>query len=390
MKILHVSPSYLPAYTFGGSVKAVHELCRGLAGNDMDVSVYTTDIGLEENKIQLCAPQNIDGVKVTYFPISFPRSYCYSRQFTEAVIKNIKRFDIVHIHSVYRYTTFITARLCKKYGKPYLLNPFGALDQSMIKLKSSIKKAIYISIVEKSNIKNAKAVHVASEYEREALLSMGFDNPTVIIPPSLSLEDYLNDHGSVSLREKYPDLLNKKIILFLGRIHPKKGLDTLAEAFKKICDKRNDVYLVIAGTGEESYVNLVKSNFKKPGIGNRVIFTGMLLGRDKSFAFYTSDLFILPSYGENFGIAALEAMACGLPVIVTNKVGLFPDIKEYGSGIVTTCNAGQVAEAILKLLDNEALRKTMGQSGRKLVEDRFTNDRIADKVVNIYREVLKK
>lgn len=390
MKILHIMPSYLPAYEFGGPVKTVHELCASLAKKGLDISVFTTNIKLEDRKdIKVNKEYVKDGVKVTYFPISFPRQYCYSPELACALRHNIRDYDIIHLHSVYRYTTLIGARLCRIYNKPYLLNPFGAIDPSMINLKNRFKKMIYIKLFEEGNIKNAAAMHLASDLEKEAFLSMGFKKTVAIIPPALDLEKYSKSQGVRDLTTKFPVLSGKKIILFLGRIHPKKGLDILVDAFKMACEKRDDLFLVVAGPGETGYVNKAKRLFKNAGLSDKVIFTGAILEEEKISALYESDIFVLPSYGENFGIAVLEAMACGLPVIGTNKVGLFPDIKEYDSGIVTTCNAGQIAKAMLKLLDNEALRKSMGQRGRGLVESRFTNDRIAGKVINIYQNILK-
>lgn len=391
MKILHIIPSYVPAYSFGGPIKAVHELCKGLVRRGLDVSVFTTNITLEGNpNIPLNIPQDMDGVKVTYYPATFPRSYCYSRQLADAIKERIAEFDILHIHSVYRYTTFMAARLCDHYKKPYILNPFGALDPSMIKLKSSFKKLLYIKLIERRTINNAKAVHVASRYEKENFEQLNFKTPAIVIPRGIDLSEYSDRVKYQDLRRKYPELSGKKIILFLGRIHPKKGLDLLAAAFKKIVNKRDDAFLIIAGSGDGRYVSKIKDLFRKNGLSGRVLFTGMLLDADKLSAFYGSDLFVLPSYGENFGIAVLEAMACGLPVIITNRVGLFHDVKEYRAGIITNCDQKEIAEAMLELLDSENTGKAMGENGRRLAKDKFTNDEVADRAVRVYREILNR
>ena len=391
MKILHIIPSYVPAYSFGGPVKAVHELCKGLVRRGLDVSVFTTNITLEKNpNIPLNIPQDMDGVKVTYYPVTFPRSYCYSKQLADAIKERIAEFDILHIHSVYRYTTFIAARLCDHYKKPYILNPFGALDPSMIKLKSRLKKTLYIKLVESRAISNAKAIHVASRYEKDNYEMLGFKTPAIVIPRGVDLSEYSDCVKYQDLRKRYPKLSGKKIILFLGRMHPKKGLDLLAKAFKKIVNKREDAFLIIAGSGDEGYVSKIKNLFRKNGLSKHVLFTGMLLDSDKLSALYGSDLFVLPSYGENFGIAVLEAMACGLPVIITNKVGLFHDVKEYRTGIITNCDQKEIAKATLTLLNDESMRKAMGENGRRLAKDIFTNDEVADRAARVYREILNR
>jgi len=390
MKVLHITPSYLPAYEFGGPVKTVHELCASLAKGGLDISVFTTNITLEGRKeVEVNKEYVKDGVRITYFPVSFPKQYCYSPKLARALMDNIHNYDIVHLHSVYRYTTFIGARLCQRYNKPYLLNPLGAIDPSMINLKSRLKKTAYIKLFEGGNIENAAAIHAASDFEKEAILSMGFRRPIAIIPPALNLEEYSRPRGPRGLNARFPALSGKKVILFLGRVHPKKGLDLLAGAFKKACEKRDDIFLAVAGPGETEYVNKIKRLFENTGVSDKVLFTGALLEEEKISALYESDIFVLPSYGENFGIAVLEAMACRRPVIITNRVGLFPDVKEYRAGIVTNCDQKEIAGALLTLLNDESMGKAMGENGRRMAEDKFTNDEVADRTIKVYREILK-
>ena len=256
----------------------------------------------------------MDGVKVTYFPVRFLKKYYYSAGLAGAIKAQISDFDLVHIHAVFLYTTYIAAHWCRKKHIPYIINPFGALDPDMIKLKRPLVKNIYIAAIEKYNIKNAATIHAASQYEKSHFLSLGFKAPVVIVPRGADPEDYLPPRQMKALGESYPKLAGKKIILFLGRIHFKKGFDLLAAAFKKVIENKQDAYLVIAGPSEEGYVARVKQLFQKFGIIERVLFTGLVLGDEKLSAFYGSDLFVLPSYGENFGIAVLEAMATGLPL----------------------------------------------------------------------------
>lgn len=391
MRVLHVTPSYIPAYRYGGPVKAVHELCRALARKGIDVTVFTTDV---DQGGRLGVPLNqaieMEGVKVFYYPVKLMWSYCYSKKLSEAIKKHLYETDIVHIHSVYLYPTLAAARWCRKHKTPYLINPFGALDPAMIKLKGRVKKTLYIKFIERHNINNARAIHVCSDYEKENVLSLNFDVPVITVPRGIEPQEYRKPDNPVDLRKKYPDLRGKRIVLFLGRIHRKKGLDLLACAFRRIIKDRDDVRLVIAGSGEDRYVNKVKKIFRKGNINGKTIFTGMLLGPQKLSAFYSSDIFVLPSYGENFGIAALEAMACGVPVVTTNRVGLSADIDECRAGIVTDCDSKKIADAISSLLVDNKLRETMGENGRKLAENRFTWNDIADKMIGVYRAYERK
>lgn len=387
MKILHVMPSYIPAYRYGGPVKTVHELCRALVECGQEVSVFTTNANQKKRlDVPLNKEQNVEGVKVTYHPLGLMSNYYYSRDLAKAIEARVSDFDIVHIHSVFLYTTFIAAYWCRRKNIPYIINPFGALDPDMIKLKNTLIKKFYIATIEKKNIEKAAAVHVASLYEKERFLSLGIDVPVVVVPRGLYLDEYRGDTQRASLAERYPQLKGKRVILFLGRIHFKKGLELLAAALKRVVEKRRDIYLVIAGPGERGYTDKLRKLFRKMGLADYVVFTGMLLGDDKLSAFYSSDIFVLTSYGENFGIAVLEAMACKLPVVITDRVGIYKDAQEYKTGIVTGCDPGQIAEGLLKLLKDKSLRKLSGENGRRLVEEKFTWDKAARAMVEAYSE----
>ena len=392
MRILHVIPSYIPAYRYGGPVKAVHELAQALTRCGVDVSVFTTNLDWENKlDVPLAQEQDLEGVKVTYYPVSFLKAYCYSPGLAGALQRRVSDFDLVHIHSVFLYPTNIAAKWCQKKKIPYIINPFGALDPEMIKLKNAFIKNIYIRIIEQHNIKKAACLHLASVYEEKQFLALGIKAPVAIVPRGINLQDYVwKNQQADNFKEKYPQLKGKQIILFLGRIHFKKGLDLLAAAFKRVSLKAKDAYLVIAGPSEGGYAKKLKELFGRMGLIDNVLFTGMLLGEDKISAFYNSDIFVLASYGENFGISVLEAMACGLPVVITNHVGLYPDVLEYQAGIVSACDDQEIAGAILKLLASASLRKAMGKQGLSLAQDRFTLDRIAGKMNDLYEAIARK
>jgi len=390
MKILHVMPSYIPAHRYGGPIKTTHELCRALAEHGQEVSVFTTNADQEKRlNVPLAEEQSIEGVRVTYYPLGPMSRYYYCRDLAKALKRHVSDFDIVHIHSVFLYTTFIAAYWCRKKDIPYIINPFGALDPDMIKLKSALIKKFYIAIIEKKNVEKAALIHAASLYEKEHFLSLGINAPVVVVPRGLKIEEYAPRGLGRNLYERWPQLKGKKVILFLGRIHFKKGLDLLAAAFKGVVEKRKDVYLVIAGPDEKGYTGEIKDMFRRMGLADYVVFIGMLLGKDKLSAFHDSDIFALTSYGENFGLAVLEAMACSLAVVVTSCVGICKDVEESEAGIVTDCEPGQITNALLRLLDNKELRKSMGEKGRRLSEEKFNWDKIADDMIEVYSKIIK-
>ncbi|MFH1791836.1 MAG: glycosyltransferase [Candidatus Omnitrophota bacterium] len=389
MNILHVTPTYIPAYVQGGSVRAAHELCKALARRGVNITVYTTNIDCGDiSDIHEKTEREADGLKITYFPVRFPGRYYYSPAMSAAIEINAGRFDIVHIHSVFLHPTCAAARVCRRKKVPYILNPFGALDPDMIGMKNTVLKKAYIYFFEKKNVHNAAAIHVASQYEKGQFLKLGFKNRVVVIPPGLDFEACGFGAGAADRAARADGNKAGIKVLFLGRIHPKKGLEVLIRALGKVRSVRKDVVMTVSGTGDNEYLLRIKKAVRDAGLEKHVRFTGMAIGPDKEKIFMDSDIFALPSRGENFGIAILEAMAYGLPVVTTDRVGLGRDVEECNAGIVTEYDADKFARAILGLCDNAGLRGAMGKRGRALARERFDINRIADETKRVYSSII--
>lgn len=164
-------------------------------------------------------------------------------------------------------------------------------------------------------------------------------------------------------------------------------MDILIDAYRMLASERSDVHLVIAGNDEDGYIVQVKDWVNKFGLEDKLTFTGMLIGQDKLEAYAASDMFVLPSYSENFGMTAVEAMACAKPVIISDRVGISQEIQENNAGIVVTPRATALCEAIKILLDNAGLAKTLSFNGQKLVARCYNIEDIAERMLAIFREV---
>ncbi len=409
MKILHLIPSYLPAYRYGGPIKSVHQLNKWLVKKGIEVTVYTTNIdGPNYLNVPLGQAIDIDGVKVFYFPITF-RPWQYSYLLHRALTKNIADFDVIHITSVFLFASTLGAYYARKFNKPYIISPRGSLMEEPLEKKSSLKKKIYISLIEKRNLAGASAIHFTTEAEKEEYLRAGLPfRKALIIPNGLDIEEFTTggcdsearpydsvNHKNI-FREKFGIPSKKKIILFLSRLNWKKGLDTLIPAFSEVVKEEPETVLILAGGDDEGYSKKVKQMAVSFGLiketkrnsGDKVIFSGMLLGRDKIAAFQDSDLFVLPSYSENFGIAVVEAMYFGLPVIITKNVGISPSVEQWQAGIVIEKDKRQLVDAILKILNNPALAKKMGQKGKQLAVTEFSWPEIAEKFIEGYNKLI--
>jgi len=387
MRILQVIPSL--ALGFGGPTKAVLTFSFALARLGQDVTIFSTDADIKGRlAVPLKMPINIQNVKVFYFPVQYPRHYKFSLSLAQALRKDIPQFDIVHIHSLFQFSTLAASYYCRKYRKPYIIRPLGQLDPFVLR-RHSFCKRLYLWFFEHGNLERASALHFTTDEERRLTEKMNLKNKNIVLEMGVDLSEFETLPRYGTFRAKYPILKDKKIILFLSRINFKKGLDILVKAFADIARKREDVYLVIAGPDNEGYSRRVKGWLAKEEMLNRVIFTGMLVGQDKLAVFKDSDLFVLPSYSENFGMAVIEAMACGIPVVISNKVGIYREIQENNSGVVVECQEGSLCEGIRSILDNENFAQELSSKGKKMVAEYYNIDRVAYKMIESYKEILK-
>ena len=395
MKLLCVTPSYWPAFRYGGPIASNHNLNRALVKKGIDVTVYTTNVGLDK-KISLNQEVNVNGVKVTYFNfIKFfeflgTTGWQFSLELTHALKRNLNSVDIVYLPAVWNYPTTVAVYYCRKYRKPYIVALKGVL-YPYTKNKNAWKKWPYYKLFAEKNIKNATAIHYTSEDEaiRCHSLFLGLKNQAIIIPNGIELSEFNNLPARDNLRKRYPILKDKKIILFLGRINWIKGLDILVKAYSRLVKERDDVHLLIVGSDEKGYGEKVRSWLKNEGVLERVTFAGMLSGREKLEAFAGSDVFVLPSYSENFGMAVVEAMSCNLPVIISDKVGIYEEVEKAKAGFIIHTDENELYSAMVKILDNKQESLEMGRRGRKLVEEHFASEKVADKMIKVFEGIIK-
>jgi len=383
MKILHVISDLCLAH--GGPSKLAPEMCRALARRGHEVSLYTTNFDVDGVlDVPLDKPVMDGGVTTRYFAVSRPRRWKFSRPLGEAIRNEVRNFDIVHIHNLYLFHTWVTAHYCRKNGIPYLISPHGCLDP-FIRLRSRMKKAVYNWLIEKRNLDFAAAIHYAAQFEMDlAHEALSIRAPGGVVPYVVELQEYLNLPQRGTFRSRFPEVGENLILLFLSRINFKKGLDLLARSFGLIARQRNDVRLVIAGPDNEGYGRQVRQWLAEEGVLKYTVFTGMLTGVDKLAAFADADLFVLPSYTENFGIAIIEAMACGLPVVISNRVNIWQEVGK--AGVVVDCDADKLAEVLLKMLDDSEGRKKLGAMGKRLVEELFPWEKVADQMIKLYQK----
>jgi glycosyltransferase involved in cell wall biosynthesis len=303
--------------------------------------------------------------------------------------KNIPNFDVVHVHGFYRFPTTFAAYWSRRQGIPYIIRPHGALDPYVYdKSAAPLRlKRLYERRFDMPNLQAASAVHYTAEDERVRTSALGLRSPSFVIPNGLDWERYraLPERGELRSRL---GIGNAPIVLFLGRMHFKKGLDLLVPAFQQVCRARPDARLLIVGHDDDGYEKKVRRWVSERGLDSVVHFVGPLQGVDVSRAYVDADVFVLPSYTENFGMAVVEAMGCGLPVVISDQVNIHHEISESRSGLVTHCDAGEVANAVLSILSDPDLARRMGIAGRRLVEERYSWPHVTQALTTEYERAI--
>ncbi len=331
-----------------------------------------------------------EGVDVRVFPESiFARIWRnHSFQLPRALRKEVGRFDIVHIHELWHHSHFAAYRVAKSLAIPFVVSIHGALEPWGLNFKKC-KKKIYSSLIQRRILREASALHAITSREVESIKNFKINNKIVVIENGIDLREFQTLPPKQQLAEYFPELRNKEIILFLGRLHINKGLDILIRAFGRIIEKRPEARLLLVGPDENGYKKQIVRLIHAENIAEKVIFTGLLVGEKKRSALSGADLFVLPSYSEGFSISILEAMAAGLPVVITKSCN-FPEVEKQNAGIVINPDVGELAEAMYKLLANIEIRRKMGENGKKLIMEKYNWEVISDKMLNLYSDVLNR
>lgn len=365
----------------GGPTKVACELAETLAREKTQVVLFAATDG---GGRRVARPK---GVEVRLFPQDPTARWWpgYSSGLAGALEKEAGNFDLIHAHEIWHYPHYAAYRAAKKAGKPYVLTVHGSLDPWCLE-QGALKKKAFSFLLERRIFRGAAAVQALTEKEAEDIRIFEPASRVVTIPNGVNPEDFRDLPPREKIEQKHNALKGKQVILFLGRIHPKKGLDILALAFADIARRRNDVCLLVGGP-DNNYRRQLEKMFGGLGVADRVVFAGMLAGSEKLEALSRADIFTLPSYSEGFSMAILEAMACGLPVVITNRCN-FPEVAAAKAGKIIEPDAGRLAREMESFLNDSALRGKTGENARKLIKEKFTLEKITGQMIEMYRRAV--
>jgi len=387
LRIVVCCDAFLPADEEGGPPFSTFNLCEALSEAGADVRVVTTDRN-GEKRLDVTTNRWTTYCEVpVWYARSLPGPY-YPAPTAGRAIRSTHADCILSSGTLWTHLGFLAWRASRRRNTPVLMFPRGLLDPWALAYKQ-MRKRLYWRLLGKRILNEAAAVVALTEPERDAIRSLGVAQRIEVIPNGMRPEDF--DHaGPLSeLTESWPQLAGKPYVLFLGRIHEKKGVRALIDALGDRKLNNLDFHLVIAGPVDADYRRSLEQLVETCARQDRVVFTGPVTGRRKADLLAHAAAFVLPSLSEGLPVAVLEALASGCPVILSPACNL-PEVAAAGAGIEVEPEPFPIAAAMAKLLQDAPLRYEMGQRGLALARERFDVRAIGERVLALCRDVMAK
>lgn len=386
LKVLHVIPGVSPRD--GGPSRAVFEMCRALRARGCETLIATTDADGRGRRlpVELGGEVEYEGVPTVFFPRQLSEAFKLSLPLARWLDANVGSFDAVHIHAVFSHACLAAARACRARGVPYIVRPLGTLNPWGLSRKTFRKRVMW-RLSAGRMMRGAARVHYTTPEERllvEQSLGLGRG---VVLPLGVEPEALHSSNGHGRFRQAHPSLGSNPYVLTLSRLHAVKNLESLLEVFLALVKQPEftDWRLVLAGDGEAEYVRSLRRLVRERGGDEHVLFPGWLSGALKTSALRGASLLAVTSHQESFGVGVAEALACGVPVLLSREVGLAAEVERAGAGWVTerTRLACSLAEA---LRDGDE-RRRRGEAGSELASRRFSWPSLAAELIALYQSV---
>ena len=378
MRILHVI-SGLRA-SAGGTVAALTGLALAQKHAGADVSIVASFIAPEAAEADALRQR---GLRIHQIgPCRDPMSR--HPDIAPMLRRLVGEHDIVHIHGLWEQIQHEAAKASRVANVPYVFSPHGMLDPWSLS-QGKWKKKIYLVLRLKRDLNRASAMHYATLAERDLAAPLKLKPQTIVEPFGVDLSEFQSPPSRGSFRDKHSIARDARVVLFLSRLHPKKGLDLLIPAAARVLGK--DDRLVLAGRDEDGYQRQVEQMLCDAAMTDRAIFTGWLSRSERLSALTDADLMALPSYQENFGMIAIESLAAGCPILISDQVNLWREIDDAKLGSVVPPRVEPLADAMKKMLDDAALRRDIASRGPSFVQEHFSWPKIAARWLITYESM---
>jgi glycosyltransferase involved in cell wall biosynthesis len=402
MKILYAALGYKPAFRLGGPIQTISATAERLVRKGHEVIVFATNSNLDEDlDVTTNQPIDVDGVQVWYFKheepfqkwlpfvpyLSKSIGFLYAPAMRTQLDRIIPSVDLVHTQMPFVYPTYAAGKAALRHRKPLFYQQHGVFDPDRLKFRG-MKKRLYIKAIERPIMRKATTLIALTEAEVRSYRALGIQTPCCVIPNGIDIVQH-PESLKVSAGSIYNILPDEIVILFMARLHPIKGADRLIRAFLMIHNEFPKARLVMAGPDEWGIVEKFRQEIVKAGIGNRVLFPGMVTGEAKQKLLARADLFCLPSDAEGFSVAVLEALANSTAVLLSPGCH-FPEVEKTGAGRVVQPEVGALSKALVDLLDNTGKLEEMGQKGRDFVSRHYSWETITDQLLDAYMEGIER
>lgn len=370
---------------FGGPVTVVKGRGRALADMGHNVSYWAPDEGGDRE-------DPIPADRLHRCHCDWPRSWRRSRDLVRRLSLSADSFDVMDISELWLHPTFAASRIAGANDVPYVVRPAGGLEPWRLRrgYLRSLKKRVYLRCVAKPVMERAACMQAASPQEVDSLRRAGYRGPVTIIPGGVDTDE-LRPGDPLQDAACWPEFKDRPVVLFMSRLSPEKGLDLLVPLWADFVKgpSHRDALLVVAGPDYRGYGRAVKAMVETYGVGPNVYMTGMVTGARKRALLSRADIFVLPSYSENFGIVVAEALACQTPVITTTGTP-WHQLQAADAGRRVAPSGPELAEALRELLSmSEARRQAMGRRGRELVQQHYTWRRVAGQFLTVCECIFK-
>ncbi|MBD2070167.1 glycosyltransferase [Leptolyngbya sp. FACHB-671] len=398
MRILQIVPSI--SLVYGGPSQMVLGLSKALAAEGVEVTVLTTDsngdVGQPPLDVPLDRPVAQEGYQVRYFRCSPFRRYKFSLGLLRWLADHADEFDLAHIHALFSPISSFSASVARSKNLPYLLRPLGTLDPADLQKKKALKQ-IYAALLERPNLAGAAAVHFTSPQEAKVSERFGAVTQDLVIPLGVNwqksdLTDSQTARNSVLQNLKIPRQQDVPLVLFMSRIDPKKGLDLLFPALERLLAEGLKFHFVLAGGNPQDpdYENRIRTQVQSSSLAPHSTIVGFVTGDSKTALLQTADLFVLPSYYENFGIAVAEAMAAGVPVVISDQVHIWEDVKQSEAGWVSACEVNALTDQLRAAIQSVPERQRRGANAQAHALKHYSWKAIAQQTIQAYQQILAK
>jgi glycosyltransferase involved in cell wall biosynthesis len=384
-RLLHVIPSYAPAFSFGGPPESTHRLCKALGDAGVEVRVLTTNAASPRDRMPRIADAwtAYEGVFVKYCRAA--RRAVWSREFAASVFREVRAADIVHITAVFNFTTPLAIAACVAAGKPFVLSPRGSLDPWSISNKRWKKSPALLAL--RPLLNRATAVHATSATEASSIGPIGIRSPAVVVSNGVDFEAAASTSRERDVwRARLRVSSDEALVVMLGRVHQKKGIDIALPALRQVLNAGRRVVLALVGPDEEGYGGEVERLIDVHGVRSAVRRAGLVTGAEKYQLLAEADLLLLPSRQENFGNVVVEALAAGSPV-AASRATPWEMLEQEGCGRWVDLSPEAFAAATLEEL---AIPNTRTQEDRRRrLASRFAWPTIARAMKAVYEACLE-